>query len=96
MWKYRGALVFGLGLAFSAKAVAFSDWPSVAIAISLLAMHSADRFFALDRAETKLIERVRAAEENLAVVTAFVGQLKAGANLTKSLTSGGPFGGRGL
>lgn len=93
MWKIRGELIFVLGLAFSIKAVLFSDWPSVAVTIALLSMHSADRFFSRERAEIKLMERVKQLEENVATVTAFVGQLKAGANLTKSLT-GGTFGGR--
>lgn len=86
MWKFRAAAIFTLGLAFSAKAVLFSDWPSVAVAVALLAMHSADRFFSRDRAEVKLMERMKKCEDDLAIVTSFVGQLKAGASLKSSLT----------
>lgn len=88
MWKYRSEIIFLLGILFACKASFCSDWASVVTSLALFGMHSADRFFTADRVDVKISARLKSCEENLAIVTTYVGQLKAGNSIKNGLLSG--------
>ena len=75
MWKYRGEIIFGLALVFALKAVIHPDIAAVCGMFLGFGLHYVDRFFSGERAEAKVINRMKAVEEELKLVKQEQGRL---------------------
>lgn len=77
----RGTIIFGAALAFAARTVLFADPISLLATLIFLSAHYVDRFFGVDRVESKAIARVEALESDLKTIKNDMSHMKLAAGI---------------
>jgi hypothetical protein len=86
--QVRKHLIFGLGIAFSLKAVYSTDWPTVILALAFFSADHIERYFSAQSIEAKFQAKLTELETALRETIVAIGHVKAAQGIKNLRNSG--------